>query len=135
MNSFSTNYSDKDISFTKHKNNSSTNIVNIKFIFHHERSLSFTKKFDKFKFDKIVQKIEKSKKIKINRKDAYGNQIMKGGKQRICFKDSENGKFLVEMSFIDVKQNCLKDKNDKNNIIYKKARDKEGLFSDGCILF
>ena len=69
-------------------------------------------------------------------KDIYGNIIEKGGKHKVSFKDSFKGKYLVEMTLIDVKQNSLRGKNYKSLTIFREARDKEEILCSGvCNIF
>ena len=72
-------------------------------------------------------------KKKIFRKDIYGNEIKKGGKQKVSFKDSIKGKLLVEMTLIDVKQSSIRGKNYKKYTVNIMARDKKE--SIACIIF
>ena len=70
------------------------------------------------------------------RKDLYGNVIEKGGNHKVSFKDDIKGKYLIEMTLIDIKSNCMKTKNYKNYTIQREARDKEELICSGlCLVF
>ena len=82
-----------------------------------------------------IKKYNSPKKIRI-RKDIFGNVIEKGGKQKISFRDNFKGKYLVEMTLIDRKQNSLRGKNYKNYTIFREARDKEEVLCSGaCNIF
>ena len=67
------------------------------------------------------------------RKDLYGNEIKKGGKHKVTFKDNIKGKLLVEMTLIDVKQSSIRGKNYKKYTIDLMAKDKRELRS--CNIF
>ena len=141
----------------KYKNNSYSELFVLHNYFGHERSNSFNRK-NSFELsrDKSTQqtiKSFKSKKIMISpinknikiknffdknklRKDLYGNVIEKGGNHKVSFKDDIKGKYLIEMTLIDIKSNCIKTKNYKNYTIQREARDKEELICSGlCLLF
>ena len=117
------------------------NIINHK---KEKRSYSFTKDtkdisgyLSKIQLSKILEKkyfsSNSQKKI---RKDIYGNIIKKGGNHKISFLDNFRGKYLVEMTLIDVKQNSLRGKNYKNLTVMREASDKEELFCSGvCNIF
>ena len=67
------------------------------------------------------------------RKDLYGNEIKKGGKHKVSFKDNIKGKLLVEMTLIDVKQSSIRGKNYKKYTIGLMAKDKKELST--CNIF
>ena len=67
------------------------------------------------------------------RKDLYGNEIKKGGRHKVTFKDNIKGKLLVEMTLIDVKQSSIRGKNYKKYTIDLMAKDKRELRS--CNIF
>ena len=70
------------------------------------------------------------------RKDLFGNLIVKGGKHKVSFKDDIKGKYLVEMTLIDTKQNSLRSKYHKKQTAFIEARDKEELICSGaCKIF
>ena len=58
------------------------------------------------------------------RKDLYGNIIEKGGKYKVSFKDDIKGQVLVQMTFYDSKDVCLKSKINEKYTINREARDK-----------
>ena len=100
-------------------------------------SIKSSKSYKTIKFLSSSVKFSKSK-FNINknnsyRKDIYGNEIKKGGKQKVSFKDDIKGKLLVEMTLIDVKQNSIRGKNYKKYTINMMARDKKE--SNVCIIF
>ena len=131
------------------RNNSSTNLYKyqniLKICPKKYRSNSFNKKMPDISGHliknlslKLLYKINKSVNCinKTCRKDIYGNIIEKGGKHKVSFKDSFKGKYLVEMTLIDVKQNSLRGKNYKNLTIFREARDKEEILcSSACNIF
>ena len=141
MDTLSTYSSEIEKSNKLYRNNSSVSICTISLnkIDIHHRAYSFNKKTLKklnIEIDNKYKKIYSETERKHDRKDIYGNIIKKGGKHKISFKDSFKGKYLVEMTLIDVKQNSLKGKNYKNLTIFREARDKEELFCSGvCTIF
>ena len=109
---------------------------NIKIISKKYRSNSFTKKISDISGYLINKKTSSISLKKSSRKDIYGNIIEKGGKHKISFRDNIKGNLLVEMTLIDIKQNCLRGKNYKNLTIFREARDKEDMFCSGvCNIF
>ena len=69
------------------------------------------------------------------RKDINGNLIEKGGKHKVSFKDDIKGNFLVEITFYNAKDNCLKRKNYKDYTIKRLAKDKKPNNGSGCNIF
>ena len=69
------------------------------------------------------------------RKDINGNLIEKGGKHKVSFKDDIKGKFLVEITFYNAKDNCLRRKNYKDYTIKTVGKDKGANKSSGCSIF
>jgi len=140
MDKLSTNSCDLDKSFKKHNNISSSELFSCPYSLIIRRSHSFSKKTpsDLSSQNSTAQSIKKynsPKKIRI-RKDIFGNVIEKGGKQKISFRDNFKGKYLVEMTLIDRKQNSLRGKNYKNYTIFREARDKEEVLCSGaCNIF
>ena len=67
------------------------------------------------------------------RKDLYGNEIKKGGRHKVSFKDDIKGKLLVEMILIDAKQSSIRGKNYKKYTIGLRAKDKKELIT--CNIF
>ncbi len=109
---------------------------NIKIISKKYRSNSFTKKISDISGYLINKKTSSISLKKSSRKDIYGNIIEKGGKHKISFRDNIKGNLLVEMTLIDIKQNCLRGKNYKKLTIFREARDKEDMFCSGvCNIF
>ena len=104
---------------------------NIKIISKKYRSNSFTKKISDISGYLINKKTSSISLKKSSRKDIYGNIIEKGGKHKISFRDNIKGNLLVEMTLIDIKQNCLRGKNYKKLTIFREARDKEDMFCSG----
>ena len=104
---------------------------NIKIISKKYRSNSFTKKISDMSGYLINKKTSSISLKKSSRKDIYGNIIEKGGKHKISFRDNIKGNLLVEMTLIDIKQNCLRGKNYKKLTIFREARDKEDMFCSG----
>ena len=112
-----------------------------------KNSNSFTlkKSSDSFEDNSTEQSKNSSKsKYSINlslgknrlRKDLFGNLIVKGGKHKVSFKDDIKGKYLVEMTLIDIKQNSLRSKYHKSQTVFIEARDKEDLICSGlCNIF
>ena len=148
MDTLSTYSYDIDKSFKSHNNFSSFELKTLPYSLIHQRSHSFSKKtssdlFSNVSTEQSSKNLKRKKFIspknlrKINiRKDIYGNVIEKGGKHKISFRDNFKGKYLVEMTLIDPKQNSLKSKNYKNLTIFREARDKEELFCSGvCNIF
>ena len=141
METLSTHSSENEKFNKLYRNNSSVSICTISLskINRHHRTYSFNKKTLKklnIEIDNKYKKFFSETEKKHYRKDIYGNIIKKGGKHKISFKDSFKGKYLVEMTLIDVKQNSLKGKNYKNLTIFREARDKEELFCSGvCTIF
>ena len=141
------------ISFKKYKNNKQFHLSNNLKI---ERSKSFSpEKSSKLSEDKSTKQsttIFKPKKLISNfsykkakanlfmnkkiRKDIYGNIIEKGGKYKVSFKDDKKGKYLVEMTLIDVKQSSVRGKNFKKYTVSLEAKDKRDAFnSSTCNIF
>ena len=89
-----------------------------------------TKVSEAFKIMQINDFVFEKKKI---RKDLYGNEIRKGGKHKVSFKDNIKGKFLVEITLIDVKQSSIRGKNYKKYTIGLLAKDKKELST--CNIF
>ena len=70
------------------------------------------------------------------RKDIHGNLIEKGGKHKVSFVDDVKGKYLVEMTFYNAKDNCLKRKNYKDYTIKRYAKDRQNEITEpGCNIF
>ena len=146
MDSISTINSFNEKNTSKIQRNNSMNTlfkIPINIINHNKkkRSYSFTKDISgylsKIQSSKILEKkYFSSKSQKKIRKDIYGNIIKKGGNHKISFLDNFRGKYLVEMTLIDVKQNSLRGKNYKNLTVMREASDKEELFCSGvCNIF
>ena len=141
MDKLSTNSCDFDRSFKKHNNISSSELFTFPYSLIIKRCHSFSKKkssSDLSSQNSTEQSIKKFNSPKNNRirKDIFGNVIEKGGKQKISFRDNFKGKYLVEMTLIDPKQNSLRGKNYKNYTIFREARDKEEVFCSGaCNIF
>ena len=149
--SFSSSNEERD--FIKTNNNLKSKLFILSNNIEKNNSKSFTgkKSFDLSEDKSTRQSNSKSKKNLINsldpdikiensfipiRKDIYGNIIEKGGKHKVSFKDNIKGKYLVEMTLIDVKQKSIRGKNYKKYTIEREARDKEELFcSELCIMF
>ena len=140
MDKLSTNSCDLDKSFKKHNNISSSELFTCPYSLIMRRCHSFSNKItsDLSSQNSTAQSIKKfnSPKNIRKRKDIFGNVIEKGGKQKISFRDNFKGKFLVEMTLIDPKQNSLRGKNYKNYTIFREARDKEEVLCSGaCNIF
>ena len=150
MDSISTdNTYETEKSLKIYRNNSSTNLYKFQNILKpcpkKYRSNSFNKQMPGISghlingfSSKLLHKSNKSINCvkKPSRKDIYGNIIEKGGKHKVSFKDSFKGKYLVEMTLIDVKQNSLRGKNYKSLTIFREARDKEEILCSGvCNIF
>ena len=90
----------------------------------------------KYKNNSIYKKVRKDSLFKRKlRKDINGNLIEKGGKQKVSFKDDIKGNFLVEVTYYNAKDNCLKRKNYKDYTIKRIAKDKETKNRSGCNIF
>jgi hypothetical protein len=140
MDKLSINSCDLDKSFKKHNNISSLELFTCPYSLIIRRCHSFSKKItsDLSSQNSTAQSIKKfnSPKNIRKRKDIFGNVIEKGGKQKISFRDNFKGKYLVEMTLIDPKQNSLRGKNYKNYTIFREARDKEEVLCSGaCNIF
>ena len=150
MDSISTNnIFENEKSLKMHRNNSSTNLYKFQKILKPCPKKYLSSSFNKEILDisghlinncssQLLHKSNKSVNSikKPTRKDIYGNIIEKGGKHKISFKDNFKGKYLVEMTLIDVKQNSLRGKNYKNYTIFREARDKEEILCSGvCNIF
>ena len=134
---------------------SSSSLLSLAFINENEDSNSFSKSklFDsssdestessissshskKYKNNSIYKKIRKDSLFKRKlRKDINGNLIEKGGKHKVSFKDDIKGNFLVEVTYYNAKDNCLKRKNYKDYTIKRIAKDKETKNCSGCNIF
>lgn len=134
---------------------SSNSLLSLAFINENEEPSSFSKSklFDssseestessigsshskKYKDNSIHKKIRKNSLFKRKlRKDINGNVIQKGGKQKVSFKDEIKGNFLVEITFYNAKDSCLKRNNYKNYTFKRKAKDKEDMDSQVCSIF
>ena len=143
----------KERDFIKTNNNLKSKLFILSNNIEKNNSKSFTgkKSFDLSEDKSTRQSSSKSKKNLINsldpdikiensfipiRKDIYGNIIEKGGKHKVSFIDDIKGKYLVEMTLIDVKQKSIRGKNYKKYTIEREARDKEELFcSELCLMF
>ena len=89
-----------------------------------------------YKNNSIYKKVRKNSLFKRKlRKDINGNLIEKGGKQKVSFKDDIKGNFLVEITYYNVKDNCLKRKNYKDYTIKRLGNDKETKKCSGCNIF
>ena len=90
----------------------------------------------KYQNNSIYKKTRKCSLFKKKlRKDIHGNLIKKGGKQKVSFKDDIKGKLLVELTFFSAKDNCLRRKNYKDYTFQRRAKDKEAIDSQSCIIF
>ena len=134
---------------------SSSSLLSLAFINEKENTNSFTKSklFDsssdestessisssyskKYKNNSIYKKIRKNSLFKKKlRKDINGNLIEKGGKQKVSFKDDIKGNFLVEITYYNAKDNCLRRKNYKDYTIKRLGNDKETKKCSGCNIF
>ena len=134
---------------------SSSSLLSLAFINENEDSNSFSKSklFDsssdestessintsyskEHKNNSIYKKIRKDSLFKRKlRKDINGNLIEKGGKHKVSFKDDIKGKFLVEITFYNAKDNCLRRKNYKDYTIKTIGKDKGANKSSGCSIF
>ena len=134
---------------------SSSSLLSLAFINEKENTNSFTKSklFDsssdestessisssyskKYKNNSIYKKIRKNSLCKKKlRKDINGNLIEKGGKQKVSFKDDIKGNFLVEITYYNAKDNCLRRKNYKDYTIKRLGNDKETKKCSGCNIF
>ena len=134
---------------------SSSSLLSLAFINENEDSNSFSKSklFDsssdestessissshstKYKNNSIYKKIRKNSLFKRKlRKDINGNLIEKGGKHKVSFKDDIKGNFLVEITYYNAKDNCLKRKNYKDYTIKRLGNDKETKKCSGCNIF
>ena len=134
---------------------SSSSLLSLAFINEKENTNSFTKSklFDsssdestessisssyskKYKNNSIYKKIRKNSLFKKKlRKDINGNLIEKGGKQKVSFKDDIKGNFLVEITYYNTKDNCLRRKNYKDYTIKRLGNDKETKKCSGCNIF
>ena len=89
-----------------------------------------------YKNNSIYKKNRKNSLFKNKlRKDIHGNLIEKGGKQKVSFKDDIKGKYLVEITFYNAKDNCLRRKNYKDYTIKTIGKDKGANKSSGCSIF
>ena len=134
---------------------SSNSLLSFAFINENEDTTSFskTKLFDsssddstensisvsnskKYKNNSIYKKKRKNSLFKRKlRKDINGNLIEKGGKHKVSFKDDIKGNFLVEVTFYNTKDNCIKRKNYKDYTIKKTAKDRQDEIDLGCNIF
>ena len=114
---------------------SSSSLLSLAFINENEDSNSFSKSklFDSSSDESKSYKIIIFKR-KL-RKDINGNLIEKGGKHKVSFKDDIKGKFLVEITFYNAKDNCLRRKNYKDYTIKTVGKDKGANKSSGCSIF
>ncbi len=137
-----------DKAFIKSKYNSSFQLFNLSnFEKRCKSPNSFTlKKSSDFSEENSTKQSKNSSKSKKSiylslsknnlRKDLFGNLIVKGGKHKVSFKDDIKGKYLVEMTLIDTKQNSLRSKYHKKQTAFIEARDKEELICSGaCKIF
>ena len=137
-----------DKAFIKSKYNSSFQLFNLSnFEKRCKSQNSFTlKKSSDFSEENSKKQTKNSSKSKKSiylslsknnlRKDLFGNLIVKGGKHKVSFKDDIKGKYLVEMTLIDTKQNSLRSKYHKKQTAFIEARDKEELICSGaCKIF
>ena len=101
-----------------------------------EQSTKLTK-IKKYKIHSLGKNFPKKNLFKKNkiRKDIYGNIIEKGNKYKVSFKDDIKGKFLVEITFYNAKDNCLRRKNYKDYTIKTVGKDKGANKSSGCSIF
>ena len=140
MDKLSINSCDLDKSFKKHNNISYSELFACPYSLIIRRCHSFSKKISsdlasQNSTELSIKKFNSPKNIRI-RKDIFGNVIEKGGKHKISFRDNFKGKYLVEMTLIDPKQNSLRGKNYKNYTIFREARDKEEVLCSGvCNIF
>ena len=132
---------------------SSSSLLSLAFIDEKEDSDSKSKLFDSssdestessinssyskmYKNNSIYKKVRKDSLFKRKlRKDINGNLIEKGGKHKVSFKDDIKGKFLVEITFYNAKDNCLRRKNYKDYTIKTLGKDKGTNKSSGCSIF
>ena len=149
------NSCDLDKAFLKSKYNTSFNLFNLEK--ENKTSISFVRKYSSeiseensteqsknssksknfinHSLSKTIPQINLFKKNNL-RKDLFGNLIEKGGKHKVSFKDDIKGKYLVEMTLIDTKQNSLRSKYHEKQTAFIEARDKENLNCSGlCNIF
>ena len=89
-----------------------------------------------YKNNSIYKKVRKNSLFKRKlRKDINGNLIEKGGKHKVSFKDDIKGNFLVEITYYNAKDNCLKRKNYKDYTIKRLGNDKQTKKCSGCNIF